>query len=267
MRRSRPWKTTRARSDDRAVSDVLAFILVFAIILGSVALLSTTGFQAMNDYQEGEQLRNAERAMEALAVNFNDVIRYNGVEQRYGELSLRDGTVSTGDTGTELNITITDSGTSETIGITDDRFTGYGDETTADLGEFTYTTNGNRIAYEGGGLARGDESESWSTALKRPQIRCGDDVAVISLVTISADDRSIQSSGGLGVTMTVENRSSKVYTGADDVSITVENSTYEDAWNATLESGTWGSDTPGTCEFEHDSGRVVVTLVDADLEY
>jgi len=54
MRRKHPKTATRRRDHDRAVSDVLAFILVFAIILSSVALLSMTGFQAMEDYQEGE---------------------------------------------------------------------------------------------------------------------------------------------------------------------------------------------------------------------
>ncbi len=259
---------TRRRGHDRAVSDVLAFILVFAIILSSVALLSATGFQAMEDYQEGEQLQNAERAMDALAVNFNDVVRYDGIEQRYGELSLREGTVSTGDSGTKLNISISGR---DPIGTDSGEFVGYGDGTTADLGEFAYTTDGNRIAYEGSGLVRGDESESWSTVLKRPQLRCGDDVALLSLVTISADDRSIQSSGGLGLTMSVEDRSSRVYPGEDNVSITVVDSAYEDAWNSMLESEGWersGGDT-GTCDFggPSSSGRVVVTIVDVDLTY
>ncbi|MFB1062995.1 hypothetical protein [Natrinema sp. H-ect4] len=264
MRRTHPKTLIKRRDHDRAVSDVLAFILVFAIILSSVALLSMTGFQAMEDYQEGEQLKNAERAMDALAVNFNDVVRYDGIEQRYGELSLREGTVSTGDSGTKLNISISGR---DPIGTDSGEFVGYGDGTTADLGEFSYTTNGNRIAYEGSGLVRGDESESWSTVLKRPQFRCGDDIAIISLVTISADDRSIQSSGGLGLTMSVEDRSSKVYTGEDNVSITVVDSAYEDAWNSTLESGGWGDTAPRTCEFDGGSGRVVVTIIDANLEY
>jgi len=106
----------------------------------------------MEDYQEGEQLKNAERAMDALAVNFNDVVRYDGIEQRYGELSLREGTVSIGDSGTKLNISISGR---DPIGTDSGEFVGYGDGTTADLGEFSYTTNGNRIAYEGGGLVRG----------------------------------------------------------------------------------------------------------------
>lgn len=247
---------------DRAVSDVLAFILVFAIILSSVTLLSMTGLQAMRDYQEAEQLQNAERAMEALAVNFNDVIRYDGIEQRYGELALREGTVRTGDSGTTLTISI------DGDPIDDARFDGYGDGAgaTVDLGEFTYTSEGDRIAYEGGGLVRSDESESWSLVSKRPQLRCGDETAVISLVRVSADDRSIQSSDGLGFTMSVEDRSSKVYNETSDVDISVEESDYDDAWSSTLDSGNWDA---GTCDVGDagDPGRVVVTLVDVDIKY
>lgn len=256
--------TAEPENSERAVSDMIAFMLVFATIIVSVALLSTFGMQAMTDYQESEQLQNAERAMVSLSDNFDDVLRHDGIEQRYGELSLREGTVSTGDSGTKLNISI---GGGDPIGTDSGEFADYGDGTTADLGEFAYSTDGNRIAYEGGGLVRGDESESWSTALKRPQLRCGDDVAIISLVTISADDRSIQSSGGLGLTMSVEDRSSRVYTGEDNVSITVVDSAYEDAWNSTLESGGWGDNAPQTCEFDGGSGRVVITIIDADLEY
>ena len=81
--------------DERGVSDVLAFMLVFAMILGSVILMSTTGMMAMQGYQEGEQSHNAQRAMQSLAANFDDVLRYDGVTERYGELSLRGGTIRT----------------------------------------------------------------------------------------------------------------------------------------------------------------------------
>ncbi|SEQ42938.1 DUF7289 family protein [Natrinema salaciae] len=268
--RPRPGPATQGRRRDRAVSDVLAFILVFAIILSSVAILSTFGLQAMTDYQENEQLRNAERAMEALTVNFNDVVRSDGIDQRYGELALREGTVRTNDTGTQLNISIDGVGGGDPIGTTGSgEFDGYGNGTTADLGEFTYTAEGSQIAYEGGGLVRKEQSASWSRVLKRPQLRCNDETAVVSLVVVSSDYGSIQSSDGLGFTMSVENRSSAVYTGADSVSIAVVDSPYEEAWQSTLESGDWswdGSTDTGTCDVG-SSGRVVVTLVEVDIDY
>jgi len=257
--------------NDRGVSEVIGFILVFAIILGSVTLLSMTGFQAMQDYQEGEQLRNAERAMEAFAENANDVMRYDGIDTRRGELALQEGTIRTSDRGTTLNITINKDGSSP-IGIpkNDSDFSGYGNDT-VDLGEFTYTIDNDRIAYEGGGVVRG--AESGSVFLKRPQLRCDNkttETAVISLVTISADNQSIQSSGQVGFTISeVDNpgRTSNVYTDVDDVSIDVQGSPNERAWNRTLGHGDWErkDGTQGTCNL--DDGKVVVTLVEVDIEY
>ncbi|MFA9425256.1 hypothetical protein [Natronorubrum sp. A-ect3] len=271
-------RRTDSRATNRAVSEVVAFVLVFAIILGSVGILYSTGFQAMDDYQENEQLVNAERAMDALADNFNDVIRYSGVNQRYGELSLRDGAVRTSDSGTKLNITIGDTD-NDPLGIGDndaDRFSHYGTEATVDLGEFIYTSDGERIAYEGGGLVRGDDSEDWSLVRKQPHITCAEDreAAIISLVAISADDRSVQSSSGLGVTMSVENRSSAVYTDVDSVTISIDDgdTKYNDAWNSTLDTDRgWtdkesGDDVKRTCNYD-DLERVVVTIVEVDLEY
>ncbi|WP_121742296.1 DUF7289 family protein [Natronorubrum halophilum] len=269
----RTGPATVSWADDRGVSEVIAFILVFAMILGSVGLLYVTGFQAMGDYQETEQLVNAERAMDALADNFNDVLGHNGVNQRYGELSLRDGTVSTGADGTKIDITL--DGEDDPIGTDDDRFSGYGDGATVDLGEFTYTSDGDKIAYEGGGLVRADDSEDWSLVRKRPRITCGENAATISLVAISADDRSIQSSSGLGFTMSVENRSSAVYSDKDNVSIEIEDAdtAYNDAWESILETESsdgadwdWDGDA-GTCDFDDDSGQVVVTIVEVDIEY
>ncbi|WP_408959142.1 hypothetical protein [Natrinema sp. 74] len=255
MRRTRP-QTTEPSRDDRAVSDVLAFILVFGIILSSVALLATVGFQSMRDYQEGEQLRNAERAMEALAVNFDSVLRHDGIEQRYGELSLRKGTVSTGYSGTNLTIRINDSsGTVSTVPV--------------DLGEFTYETGDTTIAYEGGGVVRA--GETGSAVVKRPQLTCRpeSDTAVISLIAINASERAITSSGGLGVTMTERQRETQIEDGISNVSIRL-NTTYERAWNASLERSGWqtsgsaSGDLRATCT---NLDRVVITVVEADVTY
>ena len=279
MRQHKPDTGGRLRNDDRAVSEVVAFVLVFAIILGSVGILYSTGFQAMDDYQENEQLVNAERAMDALADNFNDVIRYSGVNQRYGELSLRDGTITTSDSGTKLNITIDGVGGGEPIGTNGDgTFANYSDEATVDLGEFTYTSDGEIIAYEGGGLVRVGES-GWSDMRKQPQITCAEDsdTAVISLVAISSDAQTVQSSSGRGVTMAVENRSSKVYDEDDfndddgDVTIAIEDgdTDYEDAWNSTLSTERdWENGSNGNIERTcSDRERVVVTIVEVDIEF
>jgi len=269
MRRTTDSLRPDGGTNDRGVSEVIGFILVFAIILGSVTLLSMTGFQAMQDYQEGEQLRNAERAMEAFADNANDIMRYEGIDTRRGELSLQEGTVKTSGRGAKIKITMTRDDGSHTVIPSGGHFPEYGNvtENTMNIGEFTYTVDNDRIAYEGGGVVRGDESGS--VFLNQPQLRCDTDTtgdtAIISLVAISADNQSIQSSGQIGFTVSEENRDSRVYTDVKDVSIKVDaDSPNSDAWNSTLDD--WSGGNNGTCDLGSD-GQVVITLVDVDIEY
>ncbi|WP_306057605.1 DUF7289 family protein [Natronococcus wangiae] len=242
MRRNR---TPGTRDEDRAVSEVLSFVLAFGIILTSVAVLSMTGFQAMDDYRESEQLRNGERAMEALADNFNDVLRYDAIEKRHGELSLREGTVTTGNEGTNITVEFNESGNEV--------------EKTYDLGTFNYEYDSETIAYEGGAVVRAGETGG-SVVLGDPLLTCRDDTAIVSLVRVDADDRSIQSNDGVGFTAHVEERNSTTYDVDDGskVSITVDDgeTPYEGAWD-TVEDD-WNG-----CE----PNRVQITVVTVDIDY
>ncbi|WP_236995975.1 DUF7289 family protein [Natronorubrum daqingense] len=245
---------------------MLGFILVFSIIFLSVGLLYTVGFQAMNDYQETEQLNNAERAMESLTDNFNDVLRYGGVSDRYGELTMREGTIAVDEGGTAVTIDIVDEDE-------DSPFDNYSDsdDTTIDLGEFSYTAHGDTIAYEGGALVRADEDRSeWSTDLKQPQMRCSDSGASITLASVTADDQSINPSDSTGVTITEINRDTKVYDEENvKISVSEDDTAYSGAWESFLDSNDFSGneengELTGTCsEVDH----VVITLVEVGFEY
>lgn len=242
-----PDSRSSSGGTDRGVSEVVAFVLVFAMILGSIGILYTIGFGALNDYQEHEQTVNAERAMEALTDNFNDVIRYSGINQRQGELSLREGTITTSDGGTSVTVSVN------------------GDELETDLGELRYDHEDARIAYEGGALVRSDDAQTWSTVRKDPWMTCQRDGAVvISLVSISGDHQSVSSSTGQSVTMSVDDRESKVWDDpGDSVNVTVESS-YEEAWDESFDED-WErvGDSEWSCS---DPDRVVVTIVEVDVE-
>lgn len=239
--------------DERAVSELIAFILVFGIILSSVAVLSVTGFQAMEDYQQVEQERNADRAMTALAANFNDVLRSDGVEQRYGELTLRGGTITV-DEGVALNVSVDGEFIGDKSAFDLDHVK---DGDSLPLGAFTYESDDAAVKYEGGGVVRTEETGS--VALKEPQIRYDDDrnVAVVSLVVLEESGRSIQSQGGQGVTITVENRTSAVYR-STSVNVSVEDGDSHRVWNDEI-LAEWSDD--------HSVDRVLVTVVEAKVEY
>ncbi|MFC7214601.1 hypothetical protein ACFQO4_11000 [Saliphagus sp. GCM10025334] len=246
-------RTPSCDHDDRAVSEVLAFILVFTIIIGSVTMVSVFGMQSLTSYQEGEQLRNAERAMDALSDNFNDVVRYDGVTARSGELNLRGGSVSTAHEGTELTISINDS-SGDVI-----------NETDVTTGGLVYEAGSgtDTIAYEGGAIFRGDHTGN--VVLQEPMLRCRDDTAVVSLLVIEAEPRTLQSSeiNQLRLTENTSKTTRRTYTGVDEVTVDVGNSEYKMAWERTLEERGFGED---ECSLGGD-GRVTIHVVYADLEY
>ena len=240
------------RGDDRGVSEVLGFVLVFGIVIGSVGLLSVVGFQTMTEYQEGEQLRNAERGMDALADNFNDVLQSDGIDERSGELALREGTVTTGGDGATLKIEVD----GDPIEIDEDE--------EISLGSFEYSVSGraDTIAYEGGGVFRGDSSGD--VPISEPPIRCDSErgVAVVSLVVIDAEERSLASSNVQEFTAVKQETHTEF---GDNVTIEfTEDSTYQDSWDDVL--STW-DDNGDKYRCEEDIDRALVRLVVIDIEY
>ncbi|NGM67533.1 hypothetical protein G6M89_00675 [Natronolimnobius sp. AArcel1] len=238
--------------DDRGVSEVLAFVLVFGIILTSVAILSVTGFQAMDSYQESEQQQNADRAMQTLADNFNDVLRYDGLEERYGELTVRGGTVTVdGDGGPELDIEVDGNQLTDTDGF--EHLENSGDS--IPLGSLTYESGSDTISYEGGAVAREAESGG-GLFLSDPKLQYNDDVAILSLVKIDGDRQSIQSDGSQGFSVSVKNRTSKLV--KDDVEISVSGGDESEIWEDYLDEAHWNNE---------DMDRILITIVEVEIDY
>ncbi|MFC6718531.1 hypothetical protein ACFQGT_01025 [Natrialbaceae archaeon GCM10025810] len=246
------------RNDERGISEVLAFIFVFAIIITSVGVLYSVGFSSMNDYQENEQLRNAERAMEALGDNFDDIHRHAGVGQRHGELSLRQGTVVVDDESTQMNVTAGSEGP-----IFEDENASFVDGDNVTLGTFEYRTGSDWIAYQGSGLFRGDDSGS--AVLEVPPIRKTDEgTLVVSMVAIESDGRSLQSGEMTGFTATdTDERVAVTDSSLDDENVTITihpEPGYETGWVRALERA--GAETEP--EFDETDGTIEAEFTDID---
>lgn len=93
--------------NDRAVSEILGFTLIFALILSAVALVSVIGFADLDDTRQFEQSNNAERAFDVLADNMDDVL-LRGAPSRATEIKLTNAQLYTGDQVT-INISANDS--------------------------------------------------------------------------------------------------------------------------------------------------------------
>lgn len=73
--------------DERAVSEVLSYTLVFTLIISSVAVVSVAGLGGIQDARDAEQMENSERAYEVLADNMED-ITLRGAPNRATEIRL-----------------------------------------------------------------------------------------------------------------------------------------------------------------------------------
>lgn len=81
--------------DERAVSDSLGFVLVFAIIISTVGVVYIGGFQSLDDARQYERMNNAERAFEVFADNVEDMTQ-RGAPSRATEIKLSDASLRGG---------------------------------------------------------------------------------------------------------------------------------------------------------------------------
>ncbi len=256
----------QSRSQDERVTELLSFILIFAIVLTSVVLVGLVGFQAVEDYHENERLANAERAVDTFATNGNEFVRSDAVTHRSGDVRVRGGTISPGE-GTDLDVTVQDNSGAELWSWNDE----YGSD---DLGAFVYDSGdaSETIAYVGGGVFR--QSDGSSAVVSEPMFTCREetDTAMISLVKIDDDSRSIQSAEA--TEFEIEHRDSTrefFDEDIDSVEIEVNDGPYADGWEMYFENDdSWesmGSNQWRCGDPSNDLDRVSIDIVEIDIDY
>lgn len=89
---------------NRAQSEVLGYVFVFALIVGSVALVYAVGYPSLQDAREASATENVERAFDVLDTNLND-IQHRGAPSRATEVRIAGGTLSYGEsTGVTVSV-------------------------------------------------------------------------------------------------------------------------------------------------------------------
>lgn len=94
--RARPTEAVGRGSDERGVSDLIGFVLVFALIAAVVSIVSLAGLTALEDARDAQQTDNAELAMEVLSDNVADITE-RGAPSRATEISLSDASLTLAD--------------------------------------------------------------------------------------------------------------------------------------------------------------------------
>ena len=123
---------------DRAVSEVLGFILVFSLIVTMTSLVYVSGISELENRRDVERVDNAERAFDVLADNIDDIYRRDA-PSRATEIRLADSQLRFGDT-TTMTVDITNLPTPS--------------DNTA-IEPIIYSTGtGTELVYEGGAIIR-----------------------------------------------------------------------------------------------------------------
>ena len=241
------------RGTDRGVSDMIAFVIVFSLIITSVGITYTFGYSTLSDYQEDEQKRNAERAFVALSNNVGE-IESGQIEARAGELRLAGGRLSVED---DTQITVSSPSWSLSNG-TEARLS---NQTAR---SFVYEFEGTKVEYENGAVFRQD-GDGRHIMLAEPEYRCGDSYASVSIVQFLPNDGALSSDGTVQVLAEQENavllypanRTGTNDATVDHVTVTVQSDKAE-AWEEYFDDTGWtvvdGSGQERTFKCEPDGG-------------
>ena len=264
----------------RAVSDVVGFVLIFSIIITGVGVVSVTGFDALSEFTNEQQVENSERGMASAAATL-DKLHRNGDTYRQFDLSLGGGTLWLNESEIDLGGDIDTS-----------RLPGNGNiQVNALEHRFDLSSGEVTIAYEAGGLFRTQSA----TPRYDPTIQCAagpdGDTTIVSLVNLTASDR-IDRSGSydseIAISPTsipnetpvgadnqfVSFRAALIYQdrivdtdfdAGDEITIDVSQSAYPGQWDRYLEANGWTDNGGGEYACGGDSVLVRVSTIQLSL--
>ncbi|WP_299233345.1 DUF7289 family protein [Natronomonas sp.] len=232
--------------NDRGVSDIVGYVLIFSLIIATVGVVTTVGFSTLEDRQSAERINNVERAFDVFAANVEDVYR-EGAPSRATELRLSGGTLRHGDV---VRITVADA---------DDPSR----NVTAFARPLVYAEGDTEIVYAAGAVFRSGPDSS--VMIRDPPFSSGGQTATLPLVETfrTTGPRTVSTDGTVRVTSTaraINTTTSPSFDGADSYTVTVE-SPRAGAWARYFDSRAWVDDvdeTDGAVEATLASDRVTV---------
>lgn len=160
--------------DDRGVSDVVGYILVFSLITITIGTVFAVGITGVEDRREAERVANVERAFDVLDDNLRDVQRY-GDPNRATEIRLAGGTLSIAE---ETRFAL--ANTSDLDEVDNRTLADWRSRTVA------YEDGDTTIAYEAGALVRGDGEGS--VMLSAPRFVAADNRTTVPIVALLPGD-------------------------------------------------------------------------------
>lgn len=145
---------------DSGVSEIIGFIIVFAILLATISLVYLNAFPQLERTRDAEHVNNAQRAFSVLQDNINDIV-VRGDSSRSTEISIRDTSLEVGGLSW-VNVSIGGEWSNSTVN------------------PISYGTGGQSVVYENGAVIR--VSGDGSSMAFEPDWRVEDDIVVIPVI-------------------------------------------------------------------------------------
>ncbi|MCY4730168.1 hypothetical protein KY092_06320 [Natronomonas gomsonensis] len=228
------------RSDGRAVSEVVGFVLVFTLVIGTVTIVYAGGFGGLDATRDAERVNNAERAFDVMANNFEQLAS-GDAPNRATEIKLSEASLST--TSNRLT-TINASGIDTAAG--------------ANPVAIRYDSgDGSQIVYELGAVIRIDDGNA--VMIREPDFLFADNRTVVRY--ISARGSGQGTGGSTTVLVRAEKQSTALLaTQSPAANVTIRMQTHPEraaVWEAYFEREI--EDTTGTSNDYCDTTSVDVT--------
>ncbi|GAB3693059.1 DUF7289 family protein [Halorubrum pallidum] len=230
-------------ADDRGVSNVVGYVLVFSLVTVTIGTVFTVGLAGVEDRQEAARVANVERAFNVFDDNVRDIQRYDD-PSRSTEIRLSGGTLSLAET-TRVELA------NESGGVVLER----------EYRSLTYRNDETTIAYETGAWFRSDGGAA--VMRSEPRFVVADSRTTIPIVMLIPDG-SQSVSGDETVQVAASRRSSTgpnyAATDPGPFELTI-NSTYAEAWARYFDR------TDGFTVTDESDDEVVVELTEGDVIY
>ncbi len=160
--------------DVRAQSEPLGVLLVLSMVLAGTALVVTVGGSAVLDTRQSMDVERAEKGLTQFDSQTALVALGNSRQTRVPLSRASGASYSVRDGAGRMNVTVTNESTGNVTTIMN-----------ATLGAVTYDDGERTIAYQGGGVWRGDPNGS--RMISPPEFHYRDATLTLPLVTISGD--------------------------------------------------------------------------------
>lgn len=235
-------RTIPPAEDARGVSDTISFVLTFTIIFTSVAIVYGTGFSALEEFGQGEQERSAQRAIQAIDRSLDRLGTSHAVS-RGGTIDLEGGTFDL----QSASVAVTVNGTTHSLPV----------------GSLAYSTGDTTIAYENGAVFRAEDGNA--VMLNGPEFTCRDGVAIVTVLSLRGENRTLAGSGILQIQATTsdvrllypDTRDESRLAAVTGVTVAVTGTEYGDAWDRYFDERGW-TDTGAGGPYRCDADRVIV---------